>query len=548
MIADRQRRDRGGAVLFLALLALAAALRFHGIGFGLPALNDPDELMFELGATRMLTSATLNPGWFGHPATITMYVLALVNSTVFGVGWLLGFFTDPTGFLQAIYKDPGIVILPGRIAMAVFALATIWQVWRMGRDLAGPLAGLLAALLLALSPVHITYSQIIRSDMVGTVFMLMTVSAALRIARDGKAADYGWAALGLALAVASKWPFAIAGIAVAGAVCVRIREDRFPSAEWRKFGGFLLLAPLFLLTISPYLLLDYETVVRNLSGEARTQHLGATGGGFLDNGWWYLSGPLINGLGLAGFLLAAGGVVLFARRRTIGWVILPVLVGQILIICLPSLRWERWILPMLPLLALAAGFAGAAITRTVSERWPSPGPARVATGLLVAAPFLLLPAAWANAEARTHDTRQAATRWATKHIPPGSVVMVEHFAFDLVSQPWTVTFPMGDAGCIDAKALLDGKTDYRMIEAARGNRSNVDYGTMAAARRESCRADYMILMEMERYRNERQRFPAQYAAYAALLNDMDVQVVFRPQPGKRAGPVMIVLAAKPATN
>lgn len=126
--------------------------------------------------------------------------------------------------------------------------------------------------------------------------------------------------------------------------------------------------------------------------------------------------------------------------------------------------------------------------------------------------------------------------------------MVEHFAFDLVSQPWTVTFPMGDAGCIDAKALLDGKTDYRMIEAARGNRSNVDYGTMAAARRESCKADYMILMEMERYRNERERFPAQYAAYAALLNDMDVQVVFRPQPGKRAGPVMIVLAAKPATN
>lgn len=535
-------------MLFLALLALAVGLRLHGIGFGLPALNDPDELMFELGATRMLTGATLNPGWFGHPATITMYVLAIVNATVFAVGWLFGFFTDPTNFLQAIYKDPGIVILPGRIAMAVFAVVTIWQVWRMGRDLGGPLAGLLAALFLALSPVHITYSQIIRSDMVGTVFMLMTISAALRIARDGKAADYGWAALGLALAVASKWPFAIAGIAVAGAACVRVREGHLPSTEWRRFGGFLLLAPLLLLVVSPYLLLDYETVVRNLSGEARTQHLGATGGGFLDNGWWYLSGPLIDGLGVVGLLLAAAGVALVSRHRMIGWIILPVLIGQVLIICLPSLRWERWILPMLPILALAAGFAGAAIMRIVRERWPGSGTDRVAAGLLMAGPFMLLPAAWANADARAHDTRQAATGWAVKHVPPGSVVMVEHFAFDLVEQPWTVMFPMGDAGCIDAKALLDGKTDYRMIEAARGNRSNVDYGTVASTRRSGCKADYMILMEMERYHSERHRFPAEYAAYAALLTEMDIQAVFRPQPGKRGGPVMIVLAAKPTAN
>lgn len=548
MTAGRHQWDRGGALLFLALLALAAVLRLHGIGFGLPALNDPDELIFELGATRMLTGATLNPGWFGHPATITMYVLAIVNATVFGVGWVFGFFTDPTNFLQAIYKNPGIVILPGRIAMAVFALVMIWQVWRLGRNLGGPLAGLLAALLLALSPVHITYSQIIRSDMVGTVFMLMTISAALRIARDGKAADYGWAALGLALAVASKWPFAIAGIAVAGAVCVRIRDGHSLRTEWRKFAGFLLLAPLLLLAISPYLLLDYETVLHNLSGEARTQHLGATGGGFLDNGWWYLRGPLINGLGVAGLVLAGVGVALMARHRTIGWILMPVLIGQVLIICLPNLRWERWILPMLPILALAAGFAGAAIMRAVRERWPSRGAERIAAGLLIAAPLLLLPAAWINAEARTHDTRQAATRWAAKHVPPGSVVLVEHFAFDLVSQPWTVVFPMGAAGCINAKALLDGKTDYRTIEAARGNRSNIDYGTVEPALRDGCKADYMILMEMERYHNERQRFPAQNAAYQALLGSMEVKAVFRPEPGKRSGPVMMVLAARPAAD
>jgi len=40
----------------LALVFLTAALlRLKGLNFGLPALNDPDELMFEMGAVRMLS-------------------------------------------------------------------------------------------------------------------------------------------------------------------------------------------------------------------------------------------------------------------------------------------------------------------------------------------------------------------------------------------------------------------------------------------------------------------------------------------------------------
>ena len=57
--------------LLAGLLLAALLMRLHGIGFGLPALNDPDELMFELGAIRMMRTLSLDPGWFGHPATTT---------------------------------------------------------------------------------------------------------------------------------------------------------------------------------------------------------------------------------------------------------------------------------------------------------------------------------------------------------------------------------------------------------------------------------------------------------------------------------------------
>ena len=54
------------ALLVLILLA-AAALRLHGVDFGLPALNDADEPLFVMNALDMLRKGTLNPGWFGHP-------------------------------------------------------------------------------------------------------------------------------------------------------------------------------------------------------------------------------------------------------------------------------------------------------------------------------------------------------------------------------------------------------------------------------------------------------------------------------------------------
>jgi hypothetical protein len=51
----------------LAIILLAAlAIRLYSVAFGLPALTDPDELMFELGAYRMIDGGQLNPEWFGH--------------------------------------------------------------------------------------------------------------------------------------------------------------------------------------------------------------------------------------------------------------------------------------------------------------------------------------------------------------------------------------------------------------------------------------------------------------------------------------------------
>jgi hypothetical protein len=540
----------------LLTLVLAAALRLHGIDFGFPALLDADELIFELGGTRLLIEQTLNPGWFGHPATTTMYMLAVVNASTFGAGWLAGEWSGPAEFITRIWHNPGIVLLPGRIAIAAFGVLSVWLVWRIGRQMSqqagGPMIALVAALLLACSPVHVHYSQIIRSDVMGTAFMLLCLSAALRIADQGRSSDFRWAAFWLAMAVASKWPFAIVGLAVVGAVGHRML---MPGADrrvvWRQLATFLLLFPVFLLMISPYLLLDYQTVLANLIGEGRVQHLSATSGGFVDNLLWYIRGGLRDGLGVAALILAGAGLVLMSRYRALALIFWPVVIAQILILCLHGLRWERWVVPLLPLLALAAGLAAAELARWISEcatsakaERPHPWllPALVTAILVI--PAVLIPPAWSGASARVNDTRLAASRWAMQHIPPGKRLLIEHFAFDLMGQQWTVLFPMGTAGCVDAKAMVSGRMDYRTVDGARSGRSTLDYGTLPPDKRPSCRADYAIMVAMDRYSQDRHLFPAEYASYQSLLETMTIVATFRPEPGVRAGPVVYVMQAK----
>ena len=534
--------SRNGRLL-LVILAVALVLRLTVVDFGLPALNDPDELMFELGALHMLRGLAFDPGWFGHPATTTMYVLALIDMGVFAFGMATGHVASAQQFTALAYADPSWIVLPGRIAMVLFAIGTIWLTWRLATRWFGERVGLIAALLLALDPVHLTWSQVIRSDMTACFFLLLCLDACCEIAEHGRWRDHLAAALWLALAIASKWPFGLGAVAILSATLLAVRSGRLTPREAAvRMAGAGLATTVFLLLASPYLLLDYQTVLRNVRGEAQVQHLGATGGGFADNLWWYLSGPILGGLGVVGLAFVVVGVVQLRRHGQAAVILAPLALSFILLLCCQRLVWERWALPLMPIGAIlaAAGFAA-----VIKALWRLAVP-RQLRGALVATLALtaLVPLGlriWSNAVMRAHDTRQLASAWARGHVPPGSTVLVEHFAFDILDAPWRILFPLGDAGCRDARGLLRGEIRYAEIERLRAGRSNVDYGTVAPGQRGSCAANFAILAQMDRYRQEQARFPNENAAYRDLLRHGRVATVLRPSPGRIGGPVVTVI-------
>jgi hypothetical protein len=550
MPAGLRLSPRGQAVALALVLLAGLLLRLHGLNFGLPGLNDPDEMIFQMGAIRMLSGPTLNPGWFGHPATTTIYLLALINIAVFLGGLALGKWSGPDGFAHAVYFDPGVIILPGRLAMVVFSVWSIWLTWRLAKELfdtrfgprLGSTVGLVAAAVLAVNPVHIAYSQIVRSDMMAVCLMLLVMLAALRVARGGGRRDLLLGALWLGLAIVTKWPFALAGIAMAGALALRVRDgSESVGSAARRLVLFGVLAGMFGLLASPFLVLDYPTLLMNLQGEAQVAHLGATGGPPLANAWWYLSGPILASLGLAGVLAAVPGLVLLVRQREARAIALPLMVVFFILFSVQRLIWERWALPLTPALSIAAALGLVWIVRTLAARLSARAGMVLAALLALAIATPQVVQALSNAHVRTHDTRQMATAWVNAHVPRGATILVEHQGFDLLQGPFEFLFPVGNAGCVDVRAILGGKTQYDQIEEARDQRSNVDYGTLSPARRNTCGMDWAVLTQFDRYAAERETFPVQYAAYVDLLRRGTIVATFAPVAGESGGPIVRVV-------
>ena len=531
MMRARRWRPSAEALALWVILLAALWLRLDGVAFGLPALNDPDEPLFMMTALEMLQKHCLDPGWFGHPGTITLYSLALVIASVGGIGVATGRFADADALAAAVYADPGIVFLPARVMIVLCGVLCVWLTFRLGKRLGGARIGLVAAAILAVNAVHIEYSQIIRTDVQASVFMLLGALAAVGIAEQGRRRDYLFAGICAGLACATKWPAAAILVTALGAWGGRIMQGR---REWRGLALLALAAVVTLFLVSPYLLIDHATVVQNLSGEARPQHPGATGGGFLANMGWYVAQPLLSSFGLGGLLLAAAGLVWGAgdaRRWTI--VILPFVLLFLMMISAQSLRWERWILPLLPFAALAAARALCALTdRLPAQRWR-------AAALPVALLVLLAPmigTARSEAVERRHDTRQIATAWLRAHAPPGSRILVEHAAFDLMNAPYELRFPLGAAGCVDVRAILSGQIRYSKVETLRGGKALVDIGHVDTAQLPSCRSDFAVVSNGLRYRADPDAWKDEVARYDQLLAHGKLRFTAKAVPGRSRGP------------
>lgn len=527
----------------ILIILVAWALRFWGITFGLPSLNDPDEPLFVVSSLTLIVGKTLNPGWFGHPGTTTIYALAIIDLLIVAAVMLSGKFANLAEFTTYIYSDPTILFVGGRIFMLVCGIATIILTYMVGRRLLSKPIGLIAATILAFMPLHVSFSQIIRTDMMTTMFMLLALLSTLRIARDNRWQDYALTGVIIGFAVATKWPSAMVIVAPIAVGLIKAREN--PSALWTIFRNIMMLGTvsvISLFVISPYLLIDYQKVIHNLLGEFQSHHVGATGGGFFENMKSYIFGTLRETFGIIGILAAATGLFLCMRlgRVKIAVLILPA-AAFFIFISLQTLIWDRWLVPLLPFFVLFAAIAIDRVGRFGMERFGGTVAQLGMAGLLGILIAPMIASTYAQTTERLNDTRNQASNWARANMPSGSKILVEHLAFDLLSPKYSFLFPAGDAGCVEVGTHLNGKIRYSSIGTWRGNRAIVDIGTLPPEALPNCRANFAIFTHYDRYVAERHLYDKEADMYERLIKTGKILRTFRPTKGKIGGPIVHVV-------
>ena len=523
----------------LLVLCLAFGVRLYGFWFGLPyVLSGDGENTFINPAVQMVVSGDLNPHWFGHPGSTVIYPLALVYGLIYTIGHAAGRFDQAAALQTLLASNPTPFYLIARLLSIAWAVATVALLWRLGTRLGGRGLGLLAALFLALNPMHREWTTWARTDAPAAFCALAGIYAAVRFAERP---SRRWALLAGAaagLAAATKITTVVVGAAwlVAWLTHVKKRSAAGRRSDLVYLGLAALAAAATFAVTSPYVLLDWQHAISNLLFENRGGHAGAERLPGLQNWGWYLAVALPGAVGWPGMVAAAVGLLTIGRRpaapRASGWIVLAFPLLYWLGIGASNLRWDHWLTPVLPVVALwsaqgvltmARGVGRIAQKRSQQDKTDQPpisagGASRRAGAISLAALLVLTlsqPAyesvrrAYQNAQP---NTQVLALRWFRDQAPAQTVVGSEWYT----GLYWSKTIKLEEV-----PTLGQVTPDYFR---ARGAQFVVASSDM-----------------YDRFYAEPGRYAAFVAAYERFWHELPLVVEFTPDPWRRPGPTVRIL-------
>ena len=407
-----------------AIVALAVALRAARIANGLPEFVEEAApfrwalAMWSHGGGRI----DWNPHHFLYPS-LTLYLhLALQRAHALAGTWT-GAFHGPADYQLAVRMDPTPMVMLARSLDIAADAVSVWLTFRIG-ERARPGAGLIAALLAALSPILITTSSAIFTD---PIMLVLSLAALDRMQVHGaQPSGRPWAmAIWTGLAVGAKYPAAVLLLPLAWTLVAGAPAEGGSGVR----RGLVRLLPvvgvvaLVFLATSPYVLIDRAAFLRDVGfGRVLVSEglLGATAG---PSGTQTLS-ALARDLGAVATVLAIAGFVLaLARPRSAAALVAITAFGFLAPVVLSPLRFERYLLGVIPAACVLAGLAATWAASLV----PARARGATLTALIVAAALPVAARAWATARATSTTTESLARRWIASNVSRDALLMMEPY-------------------------------------------------------------------------------------------------------------------------
>ena len=436
----------------LGVLLLALALRAWGLTWGLPSATHyfsyhPDEsvvLGYSSLPTMNVFAGHLLPHFYRY-GSLQLYLVCFANT----LATLAGAIDIVPKNYAVWYPQWAKMYLVGRCLSVGMGVGTVFVVYRIGERLWGRRAGLLAALALAVMPLHAQHSHFLTVDVPATFWAMLSLLWAVRLATDDlkplRAAL--WAGVFAGMAAATKYnlalavlPLIVAGLAPPTPNSRGAGKNRLLSLYPPRIGGWGAISvglPAFVLAFlvaCPGTVLESAVFLRDLRFEAvHVQNpddptFRDTGSGFV----YHITHNLDAGLGLPLLLLAlvSVGHALYRRGRGDGLLTAFALPYYVLI-SLAAVRYARYTIPLLPVLALWVG-------RMVADWSRLPRPVLRRAGVVAGAGTLvwtLIAAFWLVRAMAGADTRDQALAWIKSHSTASAT-------FGFAVMPWFGTVPL----------------------------------------------------------------------------------------------------------
>ena len=440
-----------GRILIILIIALGFTLRISAVGYDLPYIYNLDEMQIIGPIMENFFWGDLNPHWFEQPGSVLMYILFGAIGIYYNLGHLLGDFPAIASFLDSFQADPTTVFLIGRTVTVLFGTLSIWMVFLIARRCFNKPTALIAALIFAVSPMHITHSRIIRTDVTATLFLLVAGYFLLRFLDKGELFAIILSGVAGGLATAAKYPSGIIIIPILISIILRHTQnsDRDDSrrrsssriiclirAVWPGLIAAAIAFSLSFIAASPYAIIDYRQTLSELRLLKYLEPAGYPHIGILEKFAWYLSevirfaagSVIIQLLALLGLIAA----ILSGKKNQYLLISIPLTIFLTLFVI--NTRQPRYVIPLLPFIAIFAGRGLYFGLKTILGRWKYFAPALGLIAILIA----LHPALRAGESSRIllrRDTRTICKEWVEGNIPPGSRIAYEAFCPQFDQQP-----------------------------------------------------------------------------------------------------------------
>jgi Dolichyl-phosphate-mannose-protein mannosyltransferase len=422
--SSRRESRRGPWLIGLVLvLAVAFVLRVWGVGHGLPYPYNPDELVhFVPKAVRFHDTGDFNPHYFVNPPGLS-YVLYGVFAVRYG---------GSAGVVDAFARDTGDVYMTARLLVALFGVIGVWLLYLAGGRLFDRRVGLLAAAILAVSFLAVSWSHQAVNDVPTTAAVGLSLLGTAGVLRRGHKLDYALAGVGLGLACALKYTAGIVILPLLAAAALSFRQDRGGVRSGLLVAALATLATFVL--FNPFSVLAPREFADQLLFLSVTPEGEEKLGQADENGVLYYLWVLTWGIGWVPLAAAVGGAAwAIFRDRGIAFLLVPAPVLYIIFMGIQERYFGRWLLPVLPIICLLAAYGTVRLLGFLAH-----GRSRIVGAVAAAAAVTALLAqslvfdVHSNLVLSRTDTRNATRAWMVENVPPRTRVFFDR----IVPRAW----------------------------------------------------------------------------------------------------------------